>query len=247
MTRRIGPPGAPAGIDDGVDPVALREACVLPAIFLTVALAGGFRADAAGAIRLVPPPLVTMLLAMLLIGALLRARAIVPERLMSGRRNALANLSGIVVLLTLFAATAQIFNTLTPEEGLLHLLFGVFFVVLLWNTIVAEPDRPHLLRSLMVILGSALAIKYVMLAALYAPQPTLAKRVLTVLLEGATLGALTYLPDAPITGYVAFFAVALYLVGLLLLPNDQNAGLQAGVGRAAIRQSGDSSERVLDS
>src|SRR5207249_1340105 len=157
----------------------------------------------------------------LLVAALVRARALAPERLMAGHRGALENLSGLVVLLTLFVATAQVFNTLTPDVGLLHLLFGVFFIVLLWNTIVAQPDRPHLLRSLMVILGSALAIKYVMLAALYAPEPTLAKRVLTVLLEGATLGALTYQPDAPLTGYVAFFTVTLYLVGLFLLPHDK--------------------------
>ena len=80
----------------------------------------------------------------------------------------------------------------------------------------------------MVILGSALAIKYVMLAALYAPEPTLAKRVLTVLLEGATLGALTYQPDAAVTGYVAFFAATLYLVGVFLLPHAEIAELQDG-------------------
>ena len=199
----------------------LREAFVLPAIFLTVTLAGGFRADVAGRIRLAPPPLVALLLAMMLLGALVRARAVAPERLMHERRGALDNLSGLVVLLTLFAATAQIFNTLTPDTGLLHLIVVVFLVVLLWNTMVAQADRTHLLRSLMVILGSSLAIKYVMLAALYAPEPTLAKRVLMVLLEGATLGALTYQPDAPLTGYVAFAAVALYLVGLFLLPVDR--------------------------
>jgi hypothetical protein len=219
MRRELG-----AGEHDEVDRLAAREAFVLPLMFLTVTIAGGFRADAAGVIHLVPPPLVALLLAMLLVGALLRARALAPERLMSGRRDAPGNLCGLVVLLTLFAATAQIFNTLTPDAGLLHLIFTVFFIVLLWNTMVAQPDRPHLLRSLMVILGSALAIKYVMLAALYAPEPTLAKRVLTVLLEGATLGALTYQPDAAVTGYVAFFAVTLYLVGVFLLPHEVTRG-----------------------
>ena len=223
MRRQLG-----TGEHDQVDRLAAREAFVLPLMFLTVTLAGGFRADAAGVIRLVPPPLVALLLAMLLVGALLRARALAPERLMSGRRDGPGNLCGLVVLLTLFAATAQIFNALTPDAGLLHLIFTVFFIVLLWNTMVAQPDRPHLLRSLMVILGSALAIKYVMLAALYAPEPTLAKRVLTVLLEGATLGALTYQPDAAVTGYVAFFAAALYLVGVFLLPHAEIAELQDG-------------------
>jgi hypothetical protein len=223
MRREIGP-----GDHDRVDRPAVREAFTLPLIFLTVTLAGGFRVAASGSIRLAPPPLVALLVAMLLVGALLRARALAPERLMSAHRDGLGNLCGLVVLLTLFAATAQIFNTLTPDAGLLHLIFTVFFIVLLWNTMVAQPDRPHLLRSLMVILGSALAIKYVMLAALYAPEPTLAKRVLTVLLEGATLGALTYQPDAALTGYVSFFAAALYLVGLFLLPHAEIAELQDG-------------------
>ena len=222
-----------------------REAVALPAIFLTVTLAGGFRADAAGVIRLAPPPLAALLLAMLLIATLVRAGALSPNRLTSGRRTALENLSGLVVLLTLLAATAQVFNTLTPEAGLLHLMFGTFFVVLLWNTIVAEPDRPRLLRSLTVIFGSALAIKYVMLAALYAPEPTLAKRVLTVLLEGATLGALTYQPDAALTGYVAFFSLVLYLMGLALLPSELGGGLQEH--RSGVPQPPYSSERSLHS
>ena len=229
MTQQLGPESAhPPDRIVRVDATAFREAVVLPAIFLTTSLAGGFRADAAGGIRLEPPALIALLQALLLVSALVRAGALAPERLMNGRRTALDNISGAVVLLSLFAATAQVFNTLTPEAGLLHVIFSVFFVVLLWNTIVAQPDRPHLLRSVMVILGSAVAIKYVMLAALYAPEPTLAKRVLTVLLEGATLGALTYQPDAPLTGYVAFLAVALYLVGLFLLPVGaaKGSGLQ---------------------
>jgi len=47
-------------------------------------------------------------------------------------------------------------------------------------------------------------------------EPTFAK-VLTVLLEGVSLGALQYEPAAPATGYLAFLALALYLVGLFLL------------------------------
>jgi hypothetical protein len=39
-----------------------------------------------------------------------------------------------------------------------------------------------------------------------------------VLLEGVTLGGLTYQSPAPVTGYVAFFTILLFLVGLILLP-----------------------------
>jgi hypothetical protein len=37
-------------------------------------------------------------------------------------------------------------------------------------------------------------------------------------MSGATLGGIAYDPNQPITGYVAFFTLVMYLVGLLLLP-----------------------------
>ena len=104
-----------------------RESFVLPAIFLTVALLGGLRI--AETVRLMAPSLMAMVLAMLLMGCLARARALAPDRLMNAGRSALENVSGLVVLLTLFAACAQVFNLVTPETGLLFLLFSVFFLV----------------------------------------------------------------------------------------------------------------------
>ena len=44
------------------------------------------------------------------------------------------------------------------------------------------------------------------------------KRVLTTLMSGASLGGISYEPNAPATGYIAFLTLALYFVGLLLLP-----------------------------
>ena len=52
----------------------LREAIVLPVIFLTVALLGGFRA--ATTVKLVPPSLTALVLAVLLLGLLARSGAI---------------------------------------------------------------------------------------------------------------------------------------------------------------------------
>jgi hypothetical protein len=56
------------------------------------------------------------------------------------------------------------------------------------------------------------------LESLYAADGGLLKRLLTALIEGASLGSIEYQPNAAATGYVAFFAIGLYLIGLTLLP-----------------------------
>jgi hypothetical protein len=63
----------------------------------------------------------------------------------------------------------------------------------------------------------------VVLAALYDPNGGLTKRVLMTMLEGVTLGGLTYQSPAPVTGYVAFFTVLLFLIGVTLLPPGSTA------------------------
>lgn len=197
---------------------AVREAIVLPGLFLTVALGGGFRMAASGQLVFLVPSLMALVLSLLLVGVLFRSGALVPDALMHASRPALGNVSGALVLASLFAAGAQVFNTITPEAGLLTFVFNIFFLLLLWNTIAARPDRRRLLHSLLVLFGGAFLLKYVVLGALYDPQGGLTKRVLTVLLEGVTLGGLTYQTPAPVTGYVAFFTILLFLVGLILLP-----------------------------
>jgi hypothetical protein len=193
----------------------LREAFLLPCLFLTVGLLAGLRIGPQ--VRLEPPPLVTLVLAMLLIGALVRSGTVRPDRLMNQHRTPLENLSGLVVLLTLFAASAQIFNLVTPSDGLLHILVSVFFFVQLLTTLTAVRDRLSMLRSLAVLLGCAFVLRFIALESLYAPGRGLMKRVMTAIMEGITLGALDYSPVGTLTGYVAFLALALYLLGLVLI------------------------------
>ena len=200
----------------------LREAFVLPALFLTVALLGGFRS--AANVQLLPPPLMALALGILLIGCLARAGVLAPDALLAAGRSPLENLSGLVVLLTLFAASAQAFNLVTPDAGFLHLLFSVFFLVQLLTTLAAVRDRVSLLRGLAVLFGAAFLIRFVLLESLFAPEGGMLKRLLAVLLEGASLGAFDYSPNTPITGYVAFVALALYLTGLVLLPGAAATG-----------------------
>jgi hypothetical protein len=201
------------------DPTAAHEAFTLPLLFLTVALLGGFRSTIGQGMGFLPPPLIALILATLVLGLLFRAGVLAPQRLMRSDRSALENLSGAIVIATLFAASAQVFNLMTPESGFLHFIFTMFFLLLLFNTWAAQSDRSRLLRSLAVVFGGAFVLKYIVLASLYDPRGGLAKRVVMTLLEGVTLGGLQYQPPAAITGYVAFVTVALYLTGVMLLPS----------------------------
>src|SRR5574341_1379433 len=128
---------------------AIREALYLPLLFLTVTLLGVVRIT--DHVDLIPPPVFTLVLASVLLGVLVKCAAVVPDRLMRAERPALANLNGLVVLLTTFFASAQAFNVAIPDSGLPRLFSQVFLLVLLLNTLVASPDRVRVLRSLMVI------------------------------------------------------------------------------------------------
>jgi len=194
------------------------EAFYLPAVFLTVALLGGVRV--ADRVMLLPPPLYALVLGLLLFGVLARTGTLALHRLMNSNRAAVANLNGLLVMLTTFLASAQVFNLVTPESGLPRLLFDVFFLVLLLNTLAAAPDRVRVLRSLVVIFGSAFVLKFIVLAALSDPAGGMLKRVLLVLLEGVTLGTLTQDVFHESTGYLAFFTLALFMIGLALLPSS---------------------------
>ena len=193
-----------------------REAIYLPLLFLTVTLLGGLRIGER--VILVPPPLFTLVFALLLIGVLVKGAVLDPDRLMNPRRPALANVNGFVVLVTAFFASAQAFSMVTPDSGLPRLLCGAFLFVLLLNTLAAATDRVRVLRSLLIIFGAAFILKFVLLAALASPAGGMVSRLLQVLLEGATLGTLNQPASDPATGYVAFFALVLFLFGLSMLP-----------------------------
>lgn len=194
----------------------LREAFLLPGLFLTVTLLGGVRI--ADTVRLVPPPLTGLVLAVVLIGALVRSGVIVPFALLAPGRRPLENLSGAVVLLTLLAASAQAVHVVVPERGLLHFAFAVFLFVQLLSLSAAGIDRHGMLRSLFVLFGASFILRFIVLEALYDSDGGMLKRVLTAMLAGVSLGAIEYQPHAVATGYVAFATLALYLTGLVLMP-----------------------------
>src|SRR5690242_12754638 len=174
---------------------ARREAIGLPIIFLTVVLLGGLRIGVVAA--LVPPSVFALVLGVLLVRVLVQCGAVAPERLVSGSRRALANANGIVVLVTLWAASSQAIALVIPDSGLPRLAMNVFFLVLLLNTAAASPDRVRLLRSLSVTFGSVFVLKFVVLYELSTPGTSWLKRVLQAMLEGITLGTLTQDPLRP--------------------------------------------------
>lgn len=203
---------------------AFREAVVLPFVFLTVALLGGLELRATGSVAgsmatWSVPSLFSLVLAVLLVGALVRSGTLEPARLMHQSRPSLANANGLVVLLSLFAASAQLLHMLTPREGLPLVMVGFLLFVLLINALAASPDRVSLLRSLAIGTGSAFVLKFIVLAALAEPDGGLTKRALIAIFDVATLGTITQAPLHPAAGYLAFFMTAGFLIGIATLPS----------------------------
>lgn len=204
---------------------AVREALFLPLAFLTVSLLGGL--DPGPASTWTPPSLLSLVLAVMMVAALVRSGALSTERLVHPSRPLVANANGIVVLVSLFAASAQLGNMLTPRSGLPLLLVGLVLFLLLLNTLVMSPDRVRLLRSLGVVTGSAFFLKFVALASLADPQGSRLKRVVLALFDVATLGTISQSPVHPAAGYLAFFLTLLYLIGVAALPSVHVTGLPA--------------------
>ena len=77
-----------------------------------------------------------------------------------------------LTLLAFFAATAQAINAVLPEQGLLHWVFVLCFLWTLWQDQFSPWAVARLLQSLAVLFGTAFALKYVVLGALYGgPSP----------------------------------------------------------------------------
>jgi hypothetical protein len=199
----------------------LRAARVvlLPWLLLTVTLLGGLRVAARDrALIFIPPPLVTLVMAALLMALFMRARMLLPGRWLSARHTLLDNVSHALTLLALFFASAQAFNSVLPERGLLHWIFAAFFLWTLWNDQFAPFDPVRLLRSLAVLFATAFALKHLLLGGLHGgPDAAWSRRLLSALLEGVTLGTVDLPAFAAATGYISFFTLALYVASLALV------------------------------
>ncbi len=194
---------------------------LLPFVFLTVTLLGGLRIASAdkGGVIFWRPALFCLISAAILMVLFFRAGLIQVEGWFSEDFTALKNVANGAVLVTLFAASAQIFNALLPEQGLPFWIFAFCFFWTLWNNLFADFDVKKLLRSLGALFGLAFVVKYLILANLTAPA---SEGWLQGILQNTSKEVFTYFLDLPRfsagTGYIQFFTVAIYLLGLFLLP-----------------------------
>jgi hypothetical protein len=202
---------------------------VLPFIFLTVVLLGGLRVTADDrAFMFLPPSLITLVLAVLLSLLFVRGGLIDVRSLIAGANSPLTNLAHVWMLLTAFFASAQAFNSVLPERGLFHWLFSFFFLWTLWNNQFSSFDARRLLRSLVVLFGTAFLLKHLLLASLRSTDAGWLKSLTSTLLSGVTLGALDTPQFAPATGYISFFTLGLFITGLILVgfSQQQTAGTE---------------------
>jgi hypothetical protein len=184
---------------------ALVSYVVLPFIFLTVVLLGGLRVSGdSHAFMFLPPSLITLVLAVLLLLLFVRGGLIEIRSLIAGANPPLTNVAHIWLLLTLFFACAQAFNSVLPERGLLHWLFSFFFLWTLWNNQFSSFDARRLLRSLVVLFGTFL-LKASSPRRLYSSGSTWLK-------EQHPRPGVTSAPSAPLNspppGYISFFTLA---------------------------------------
>ena len=188
---------------------------VLPTILLTAGLLGGLRID--GQTRqfiFIAPPLVTLVLAILLGSLFVRAGAIDLRGWLAIEQPMLTNISHLLTLISLFFASAQAFNSVLPESGLLHWMFSFFFLWTLWTNQFSNFDARRLLKSLVVLFGTAFVLKHLLMSTLYAPEGGWLRTIASTLLQGISIDVQRF---APITGYISVFALALYVGGLLLM------------------------------
>ncbi|MEP7148214.1 MAG: hypothetical protein ABI857_04965 [Acidobacteriota bacterium] len=194
----------------------------LPWIFVTVALLGGLRLGAVDAsFVFLTPALLCLIFAAILLALFFRAGLIQLDGWFAEDFPILKNVANGAVLIALFAASAQLFNSLLPEQGLPFWVVGFCFFWTLWNNLFSDFDTKKLLRSLGALFGLAFVVKYLVLANLTAPA---SESWLRGIFENPAKEAFTWALDLPRfsagTGYIQFFAIAFYLLGLFLLPTS---------------------------
>ncbi|HMJ08730.1 MAG TPA: hypothetical protein VK468_06975 [Pyrinomonadaceae bacterium] len=193
---------------------------LLPFVFLTVSLLGGLRiAGIDRSLIFLKPSLFCLIAATILTVLFFRAGLIQMAGWFSEDFDLTTNVANAAVLVTLFAASTQLFNSLLPESGLPLWIVGFCFFWTLWNNLFSNFDTKRLLRSLGALFGLAFVVKYIVLANLTAP---VSESWIRSVLENPVQAAATSLLDLPRfsagTGYLQFFAIVFYLLGLFLLP-----------------------------
>lgn len=197
---------------------------VLPLVFLAVTLLGGLRfGEKDSAFIFLVPPLLCLVFAAAVMVLFFRSGLLRLDGWLSEAKSTLENVANAAILVTLFTATVQIFNSLMPEQGLPFWVIGFCFVWTLWNNLFSDFDAAKLTKSLAAMFALAFVAKYLILANLVGP---IEGNWLQRMIENPGKETFTWLLDLPryasATGYVQFFAAVLYFGGLYLTPSDMD-------------------------
>ena len=192
---------------------------ILPLIFLTVTLLGGLRLSAENnAFLFLKPALVCLIFATILLILFFRGGLILLAGWFSEDFSILKNTANGLVLVSLFTASVQLFNSLLPEKGLPFWIIGFFFFWTLWNNLFVDFQAKRLLQSLGSLFGLAFIVKYLVLANLVTSgESTWTQKILEGIMKEASFGLLELPKFSAGTGYLQFFTLILYVVGLILL------------------------------
>ena len=175
---------------------------MLLALLFAVGLLGGLRIGESEI--WLAPPLFTLVLAVLMLGALNRRGTISLERLLYSSRSAV-DLYGLLVILAIVFASAQAFHVTIPTGSPRLLVYLLFFLSLLaLNTRLIAADHARMLWTLVVVFGAAFTVTFVVLPS---SPPGGVRELLCRILPGCQ-------PRHPATGYLAFFTLFLYLSAL---------------------------------
>lgn len=198
---------------------AYRNYLLIPGLFLIVTLLGGLRLSAENnAYLFLRPELICLIFAAILLLLFFRVQLIKLNGWFSEDFTTIKNITNAAVLFTLFTASVQIFNSLLPERGLPFWIVALLFFWTLWNNLFSVFNAKRLLQSLGGLFSLAFVVKYLVLASLsFTGEATWTQKILESVVREASFGLIDLPKFSAGTGYIQFFAIVFYLVGLFLL------------------------------
>jgi len=216
--------------------LALLRYLVLPFIFLTAVLLGGLRvAIEHHAFLFLPPSLIDLILAVMILALAVRGRLLKLYAWLSSDQPTLALISNFLTLLAFFFASAQSLNSVLPEQGLLHWIFALLFLWTLWNNQFSGLNAERTVRSLAVLFGTTFLLKHIIFSALNASDDSWIRQLAAGLIQGLVMANADDAKYAPATGYISFFAIALFVCGLALLPAGPDE-FEVGEGKVSLNE-----------
>jgi hypothetical protein len=214
------PKETPRSADAGSRFEHLTVYLFVPILFLLVIFMGGVRlAPSDGSILFMPPELIALVLSALTLMMVFRSGAFSFSAWFDPGYPFSKKAANAGILAALFLATSQVYNSLTPEKGLMHwaFVFCFFWAIVLW--MLADMPAGRVIAGLALLFSMAFVAKYVVLAGLASPaDKTWIERVWDDPAREAASFVFGKQKFAPATGYLQFFNLAVYFWALWLLP-----------------------------